>query len=156
MAFHDSLRVAGSALSAQRLRLDVISNNLANAQTTRTESGEAFQRQQVVFRPIFEQSLRNHMSLHRSDDGHLRLGPTANGRGGVQVVQVQSDPRPGKSVYEPNHPDADESGYVMYPNVNVIEEMADMMVAQRAYEANTTAIQTVKAMALKALEIGRA
>lgn len=156
MGFGRSLQLAGSALSAQRLRLDVISNNLANAQTTRTADGKAFQRQQVVFRPMLEEKLRGHLQLMRTDDGHLRLGPSKASAGGVQVSAITADEREGKSVYEPHHPDANEEGYVMYPNVNVVEEMADMMLAQRAYEANSNTIQSVKAMALKALEIGRA
>jgi len=155
MSYEEGLRISGSALSAQRLRMDTISNNLANAQTTRTADGKPFARQQVQFRPQFQRSFLERLRLSQTDKGHLPQEMPVGG-GGVMVETVQNDPRPGREVYEPSHPDANAEGYVIYPNVNVIEEMTDMMSASRSYEANITAFQATKAMALKALEIGRA
>jgi len=155
MSFQQMMKISGSALSAQRLRLDAISNNLANAQTTRTASGEAYQRQQVVFRPVFDQTLLQRVQLSQRHDRHLAFR-VPDAQGGVRVSEIKADARAGKVVYEPSHPDADASGYVTYPNVNVIEEMTDMISASRSYEASVTALQSAKAMALKALEIGRA
>lgn len=129
--------ISASGLTAQRLRMDTISNNLANVNTTRTASGEPFRRQMPVFaaRPAFG----------RSADV-----------GGVRVVGVVRDNDPFRLVYEPGHPDADADGYVRMPNVNVVSEMVDMISASRAYEANIAALNAAKDMALKALEIGRA
>lgn len=155
MSFQQMMKISGSALSAQRLRLDTISNNLANAQTTRTADGTAYQRQQVTFRPLFEHTLLQRVKLSRNHEQHLAIQVPAS-HGGVRVTAVTNDARPGKMVYEPSHPDADEAGYVTYPNVNVIEEMTDMISASRSYEASVTALQSAKTLALKALEIGRA
>ncbi|MGV3522703.1 MAG: flagellar basal body rod protein FlgC [Candidatus Sericytochromatia bacterium] len=155
MSLDDTFQIAGSALSAQRLRMNTISNNLANAQTTRTADGTPYRRQQVVFRPMFEQTLLQRLRLSATSDRHLPFEMPAEG-GGVRVSQVLPDQREGRQVYEPGHPHANAEGYVSYPNVNVIEEMTDMISASRSYEANVTAVQTLKAMALKALEIGRA
>jgi len=148
MSFQHDLRISASALSAQRLRINTISNNLANANTTRTEAGGPYRRQQVVFKPIFEQNLQARIQS-------LATGSAPQQGQGVQAVALTEDRREGKMVYEPEHPDANDQGYVEYPNVNVVAEMTDMISASRAYEANITATQTIKNMAMKALEIGR-
>lgn len=155
MGFAENLRISGSALSAQRLRMNAISNNLANAQTTRTSSGKPYQRQEVVFEPMFRQNLMQRLKLSQSNDRHLAFNMQEH-QGGVKAVQVSENERPGTLVYEPSHPDANDEGYVEYPNINVIEEMTDMISASRSYEANVQAVQSARALALKALEIGRA
>lgn len=154
MSFQETMHISGSALSAQRLRMNAISNNLANAQTTRTSQGGPYRRQQVVFAPMFQQNLLERLRMAQTNDRHLPF-ELPGSEGGVQVTRIQNDVREGKRVYEPGHPDADAEGYVSYPNVNIVEEMSDMINASRSYEANVTALQSVKAMALKALEIGR-
>ena len=142
-----SLGISGSALTAERLRLDVIANNLANANTTRTPGGGPYRRQMTVFAPRGEQV----QWMYPGMDGDGRF------RGqGVRVTGVVGDAAPFKRVYEPGHPDADASGYVSMPNVNTVTEMVDMMAATRAYEANVAAIAAAKSMAERALEIGRA
>lgn len=155
MGFDDIFGISGSALSAQRLRMNTISNNLANAQTTRTDRGTPYRRQQVVFQPMFQQSLLERLRLAQSHDKHLPF-ELPGSEGGVRVAQIQEDRSEGKKVYEPGHPDADAQGYVEYPNVNIITEMSDMINASRSYEASISTLQTAKAMAMKALEIGRA
>jgi flagellar basal-body rod protein FlgC len=154
MSFDESMRISGSAMSAQRLRMNTISNNLANAQTTRTDRGTAYRRQQVVFQPLFQQNLLDRLRMAKTNDRHLPF-EMPNNNGGVRVSSVSESQTEGKKVYEPDHPHADRDGYVEYPNVNVVEEMSDMINASRSYEASVTAVQTAKAMALKALEIGR-
>jgi flagellar basal-body rod protein FlgC len=145
MGFDDAFSVLASGLDAQRARLAVVSSNLANVQTTRTPEGGPYRRRDVVFTaapvaPQFDSELSA-----RLDEANQ----------GVEVTRVIADPRPFKSLYEPGHPDADENGYVQYPNVNPMEEMVNMMSALRSYEANVTAVNATKSMALKALEIGR-
>lgn len=135
MGVFDSFNISTSGLTAQRLRMDVISNNIANANTTRTEDGGPFRRQMVVFAE--------------------RAGKKGAVGQGVKVVAIRKDTSPLRRVYNPQHPDADEDGYVLMPNVDLVKEMVDMIGASRAYEANVTALQTAKDMALKALEIGK-
>lgn len=154
MGYQDVFRISGSALSAQRLRMNTISNNLANAQTTRTDRGTPYRRQQVVFQPMFQQTMLERLRMAQTHDRHLPF-ELPGSEGGVRVGAVTEDPREGNKVYEPGHPDADANGYVEYPNVNIISEMSDMINASRSYEASVTSLQTAKAMALKALEIGR-
>ncbi|MBI5599112.1 MAG: flagellar basal body rod protein FlgC [Deltaproteobacteria bacterium] len=127
--------VSASAMEAQRIRLNTISSNLANANTTRGLQGGPYRRRDVVFES----------ALAVGDGG---LVP-------VRVAGVIEDPRPFKTVYEPGHPDADPNGYVELPNVNAVEEMVNMLSAIRAYEANATAFNSSKEMMMKALEIGR-
>lgn len=150
MSFWTSLRISSSALFAQRLRLDTISNNVANAETTKTETGEAYQRKDVVFtannRVPF---LANLMLTNRS------IGEKALNLQGVKVAEIKTDTTAGETVYEPTHPDADEEGYVTYPNVNLVVEMTNMLSATRSYEANLSMVDAAKAMANKAIEIGR-
>ncbi len=139
------MNITGSALTAERFRTDIILQNLANINTTRTESGEPYRRKQVVFQER-ELSFKDFLSNEES---------ALNANGGVRVSQVVESEREFTPVYDPTHPHADENGYVMYPNVNRTEEQVDLMAASRAYEANLTALNVVKAMAMKALEIGK-
>ncbi|MDD4364860.1 MAG: flagellar basal body rod protein FlgC [Synergistales bacterium] len=128
---------AGSGLTAHRLWMDVIAENLANVNTTRTPEGGPYVRRV----PLFSERL----------DDFMRRGPGD----GVRVVEIAEDDQPPRLAYEPDHPDADASGYVAYPNVNVVREMADMMVASRAYEANLAVVESAKTMFNGALEILR-
>jgi len=145
MTFLNSLNISGSALTAQKLRMDVISGNIANAQTTRTEEGEAYRRKVVVFEPAGEASSFASV-LNKAGQ---------QSAGGVQVAGIFEDQSDLKPVYNPSHPDADANGYVMMPNIDTVDEMVDMMSATRSYEANVTAFNAVKTMAAKALEIGK-
>ncbi|MPM27081.1 Flagellar basal-body rod protein FlgC [bioreactor metagenome] len=143
MGMFGAIDAAASGLTAERLRMDVISNNIANANTTRTAEGGAYRRQIVIFEPRSGQSFAQFLSKEM-DSGS-----------GVQVSGIAKDNSPTRRVYDPNHPDADREGYVEMPNINVVSEMVDMITATRAYEANVTAVNAAKSMALKALEIGR-
>lgn len=145
MDFLRSLNISGSGLTAQKLRMDVIAQNIANAEVTRGQDGIVYRRQTVVLssicdRPNFKNSL---------------LKTLENKTRGVQVDCVIEDTSPLKSLYDPDHPDANSDGYVMLPNVNKAQEMIDMLGTSRAYEANVTAFNATKLMILKALEIGR-
>jgi flagellar basal-body rod protein FlgC len=140
-----TMDIAASGMTAQRTRMNVISTNLANANTTRTATGVPYRRRTVIFQttPVgvdFQQH------LHRA----LSEEPC-----GVKVTDIVSDLRDFKRVFDPSHPDADQDGYVSLPNVTLVQEMVQMLNANRAYEANAAAVQAAKDMALKALEIGR-
>lgn len=150
MSLFSSFDISASALTAERLRMDVISNNLANANTTRTPEGGPFRRQVVVFAPRGE--TRRFVPGARTGSA---AGRTRGVGEGVRVVAIQDDEAAPRMVYDPSHPDADENGMVAMPNVDVVREMVDLISAARAYEANVTTINTLKNMALKALEIGR-
>lgn len=139
MAFLGSLDIVGSALSAERFRMDISLQNLANAHTTRTANGEPYRRQQVVFE---ERELTFDQALEKVS-------------GGVQVAQVVKSDRDFKPVYDPTHPDSDENGYVLYPNVDTTEERLDLMTASTAYEANLTALSVMKAMVNRTLEMNK-
>ena len=149
MGMFIGIDAAASGLTAERLRMDVISNNIANSNTTRTENGGAYHRRYVVFEPrarepkSFEKILMQAVGLSRQTGE------------GVRAVAITEDDTQGPMVYDPGHPDANAEGYVEKPNVNIVAEMVDMITAQRAYEANATAISAAKAMAAKALEIGK-
>jgi flagellar basal-body rod protein FlgC len=143
-----AFRIAASGLTAQRLRMDVISGNVANAETTRTEEGGPYQRRQVVF--TTEQS----MGLTGPDLPELSAtGDRVPGE--VRVEAILVDDSPGHRTYDPTHPDADEEGFVTYPNVDIVTEMTNMLSATRSYEANVTVFNALKSMAMKALDIGR-
>lgn len=145
MSLFDTFKTSASALTAQRLRMDIISNNIANVNTTRTAKGGPYKRQMPVFaerRPKFQLP-------SSSTDVRSQVGA------GVKVVSIKSDAAPPKLVYNPEHPDANADGYVAMPNINLVSEMVDMIEATRAYEANVTALNSAKSMAMKALEIGR-
>jgi flagellar basal-body rod protein FlgC len=130
-----------AALDAERTRLDVISENIANAHTTRGPDGKPYQRQVVVF----ETALRN----------ALGAGDNQSQTPTLQVARIDKDMRPSELVYEPGHPDAGPDGMVEMPNVNVNEEMADMITASRAFEANLAVVKNARAMALQTLSIGK-
>jgi flagellar basal-body rod protein FlgC len=141
MGLFETFAISGSGLTAERMRLDLIASNLANANTTRPPGETPFQRQLALFQ-----------TRYAGGDGSLGSGPLA-GLGGVRVKQISLDTTPGRQVYDPSHPDADPGGYVTYPNVNPINEMVDMMAASRAYEANLTALDSGKELFLRALSI---
>ena len=153
MGFMDTLAISASGMTAERLRMDVVANNLANVNTTRTPGGGPFRRQQVAMAPATA-SFGETLAGLSGEDGGDGIGEGV--RGGVQVSGIVPDMRPFKRVYQPGHPDADRQGYVNLPNVDTVTEMVDMMGATRAYEANVAAVGAVKGMAMKALEIGRA
>jgi len=149
MSFWNSIRIGLSGLTAQRLRLDLISNNIANAQTTRTEAGTPYQRQDVIFTPQEQTDfLPQLVAARRRQDG-------SSVQGGVRVAEIVTDTAEGPRVYDPTNPDADAQGYVTYPNVDITVEMTNMLSATRSYEANLASVEAAKRMALKALEIGR-
>jgi flagellar basal-body rod protein FlgC len=145
MDFFDALNVSASGLSAQRLRMNLISANLANINTTRTRDGGPYRRQDPVFAAQAPGASFREV-LHSQQKEFLKE---------VSVVGIVEDTRAPIKKYDPTHPDADESGYLAMPNVNVMEEMVNMISATRSYEAGVTAIQSAKDMALKALEIGQ-
>lgn len=140
-----SLKISSSGLSANRKRMAAISSNIANAQTTRTAEGGPYRRKEVAFG---SEPARD--SFATILEGELDEQAQA-----VHATEVISTDRPPILKYEPNHPDANEQGYVAYPNINVMEEMANMIATSRSYEANISAMNTAKGMAMKALEIGR-
>lgn len=133
MSLLDTMEISASGLTAQRLRLDIIANNLANVETTRTNKGEPYRRKVPVFREILDQF-----------SGKSK---------GVEVIGIVEDNSPFRMVYDPNHPDANREGYVLYPNVNPVIEMADMISATRSYEANLALVNASKSMFIKSLEI---
>ena len=150
MGYLTSFRIGSSGLSAQRLRLDVISNNIANAETTRTADGGPYKRQDVVFTTSQKQMpFANMLLVNR------KLGEKALQLNGVAVSQIVTDETPGTTVYSPNHPDANAEGYVNYPNVDLVVEMTNMLSATRSYEANLNVIDAARTMAQRALEIGK-
>lgn len=140
-----AMNISGSALKAERARLNIASMNLANANTTRTMEGGPYKAKSVVFeaKPL--------EGVHFKD----ALNATTERLRKVEVVEIVEDKAPFKEVYDPSHPDADERGMVKFPNVNVAEQMVDVMSARRAYEANVTALDAVKKMALTALDISK-
>ena len=145
MDFMTAFDISASGLAADRTRINTISMNLANAKTTRTPLGGPYRRRTVVQQTAdVDDTFSVHMqsALDRSVKG-------------VRVMAVTMDNRPFKRVYEPGNPDANAEGYVMYPDINVVEEMANLMTAQRNYEANVTTVDAVKGMYVKALEIGK-
>lgn len=145
MAFLNSLNISGSGLTAQKYRMEIVAQNLANADTTRTEAGGPYRRKLVTFSEIGNTG--NFASVLRASAG--------DAVGGVRVEEVLDDTDDFKVEYDPTHPDANEDGYVQLPNVDTTEEMVDMMSASRLYEANITAFNAMKDMASKALEIGK-
>jgi flagellar basal-body rod protein FlgC len=144
MSFLSSMDIAASGLSAQRARMDVISENIANIDTTRTEDGTPYTRKYVV---LEERNADFASVLQRTQNADSAVG-------GVRVAEIGKDPSDYKLEYDPTNPDADENGYVQKPNVDLNQEMVDMMEAYRAYEANVTAFGAYKDMAIKTLEIG--
>lgn len=149
MAFLSSFDISASGMSAQRIRMDVAAENIANMDTTRTASGGAYRRKDVVLESYsdisFAQAMRNAAKGQGFQSRHA----------GVRVSNIVEDDRQGKVVYNPEHPDADEDGYVTMPNVDLLKETVDSMSATRSYEANVTALNAIKLMAQKALDIGK-
>lgn len=151
MSFLDSFDISASGLSAQRVRMDVAAENIANANTTRTESGGAYRRKDVVlesfgtsqtFQSILNEKAKNGSNIRRTSV-----------KSGVRVSEIVDDPTEQKKVYNPSHPDADENGYVEMPNVDILKETVDTMDATRSYEANVTVLNALKQMTQKAMEI---
>ena len=147
MGMFTAINSAASGLTAERFRMDVISHNIANVNATRTAEGGPYRRQMVVFAP------------REGDGGSFdSLLSKAQGTGvdnGVRVIGIAKSQEPFKTVYDPGHPDANREGYVLLPNVEIVNEMVDLITASRAYEANVTTINTAKSMAMKALDIGK-
>ncbi|WP_286908010.1 flagellar basal body rod protein FlgC [Clostridium sp. UBA1652] len=134
MSMFNALKISSSGLTAERLRMDTISSNIANVNTTRGEDGKPYVRKIAVFKEILDNK---------------------TGGAGVKADKIVDDPSPLRKEYDPSHPDADEEGYVTLPNVNILNEMADMISASRSYEANIDTLNANKSMFMKALEIGR-
>lgn len=151
MGMYTSINTAASGLTAQKMRLDVIADNIANAETTRTPEGGVFRRSRVIMRPRVDQPYWRSPFLPSALKDQVGQGVK------VKTVEKDMDAQP-RLVYDPTHPDAiktgPQTGYVEYPNVNIVSEMVDMIAASRSYEANSAVINGTKAMFLKALEIG--
>lgn len=152
MRFLDTIDISASGLTAQRLRMDTIANNMANVETTRVQNGAGPYRRQVV---VFE--ARTPRTGGKSFGNLLEEQIESMGSGVrvKEIRQISENEAPLRRVYDPSHPDADEQGYVNYPNVNIVEEMINMISATRAYEANAKVIEASKSMAMRALDIGR-
>lgn len=149
MAIFNALNISASGMSAQRIRMDILAENAANVKTTRTDDGTPYRRKNVVF---MEKPANSFSTILNSATGNRN----AYIGSGVKVTKIVEDTKtPMSMVYDPAHPDADENGYVTFPNVNVVTEMTDLIDATRAYEANVTAFNATKSMAMQALEIGR-
>ncbi len=146
MSFLSSFDISASGMTAERQRLDIASENIANSETTRTASGGTYRRKMVVLEEVPSTSFRTRFNS--------LLNRTAT-KGGVKVTQIIEDQRDLNPVYNPDHPDANEEGYVMMPNVDLVKETVDGMAATRAYEANITAFNAMKLMAQRALDIGK-
>lgn len=142
MDFLTALHVSGSALSAERVRVNLASSNLANAETTRDASGNMYRRLDPVFQ-----------SMPIGDANEI--APNASGPMGVRVSNIVADSGPGRKVYSPGHPDADVDGFVTFPDVNPVHEVVNLLSASRAYDANATALETLKQMAARGLDITR-
>jgi len=138
-----TLRISASGLAAERLRMDTIASNIANVNTTRGENGQPYRRKVAVFQENLNKEYNKLTGKYNNDFK------------GVKAVGIEEDNSPLRRVYDPSNPDADKEGYVNMPNVNILNEMADMIAATRSYEANVNAVNSEKSMFLKALEIGR-
>ena len=145
MSTMNGMNVSASGMTAQRLRMDIISQNIANVNTTRDENGNPYKRKAVVF-----------AEKNVTPFGEVLMKTAGNSGNGVKVTKIIEDNEADmRKVYDPSHPDADEEGYVTYPNVNIVQEMTDLIDATRSYEANVTAFNASKSMALKGLEVGK-
>lgn len=160
--FH-SLRLPASGMSAQRARMDVISQNIANVETTRTADGTPYRRQVTTFQEVVQpdeisigprvDQVEYGIDFEMLGQDPVDLEDPTKGLGGVEVAGVVEDPSEFVPVYDPGHPDADEDGYVLYPNVNMTQEVVDLMQTRRVYEANLSVFQTVKAMLRESAQI---
>jgi len=146
MSIFNSINISTTGLTAERTRMDIISKNIANANTTRTGNGTPYRRQIAIFKENSKVNFHEYLT---------KFSQKSIDKQGVKISRIAEDQAPFKKIYDPGHPDADESGYVQMPNVEIVNEMVDMISATRAYEANVTAINSAKAMAMKALDIGR-
>lgn len=146
MGFFSSLDIGASGLTAQRLRMDTISQNIANVNTTRTENGTPYRRRTVILEEKDNTTFSDYLTQSSKEK---LIG------GGVRVSSIVEDASPFKRNYDPGHPDADEEGYVLLPNIDIVTEMVNMISATRTYEANVTSMNATKSMAMKALEIGK-
>lgn len=146
MSIFKSMNISATGLTAERLRMDVISENISSASITRTLAGTPYRRKMVVFQAQETNSFQNMLDQAR--------GTSSTGNG-VEVAGIVEDGSDFKRIYNPDHPDSDDDGYVLMPNVDIVTEMINLMTASRAYEANVTALNSAKSMAMKALEIGR-
>lgn len=151
MNYLNALNISGSGMTTQKTRMDVISQNITNSNTTRTQTGGPYRRKMTVLSSIDEAGFRQTLMQQAK---FRTAGQTVNS-GGVKVAQIVEDQSDFIPTYDPTHPDANEEGYVMMPNVNRTQEMVDLMAASRAYEANVTVFNATKAIIQKALEIGR-
>jgi flagellar basal-body rod protein FlgC len=154
MALSEVYGIASSAMQANRLWIDVIANNVANANTTRTANGEPFRRQMPIFAQMVDQELAMENAGFPGDEGEAGTVPLAFGKG-VQATAIVGDQAPYKIVYNPGHPDADARGFLRMPNISIVTEMVDMLAAQRNYDASVQLTNAAKTMGQKALEIGR-
>lgn len=145
MDFFSSMRISATGMNAQQTRMNTISSNIANAETTESEEGGPYKRRDPVFTAIPD----------RENFGEVLQGTLDEHAEGVQVTEIQEDTKAPRMVYNPKHPDANAQGYVAMPNVNPVEEMANMISASRSYEANVTALNAAKSMAMRALDIGK-
>lgn len=145
MDFFSSMRISATGMNAQQARMNTISSNLANAETTESEEGGPYKRRDPIFTAVAD----------RENFGEVLQGTLDQHAEGVQVTDIQEDTKAPRMVYNPKHPHANAQGYVAMPNVNPVEEMANMISASRSYEANVTALNAAKSMALKALDIGK-
>jgi flagellar basal-body rod protein FlgC len=145
MSIFNQINVSASALTAEKTRIDIITKNMANANTTRSTGGMPYRRQMAVFEENKSTSFSEQLSKYTNKIGGK----------GVKISKIVEDESPFKLVYEPGHPDADENGYVQKPNVDTVKEMVDLISAQRSYDANITAMNASKSMLMKALDIGR-
>lgn len=150
MGSFDALNISASGLTAQRVRMDTIAQNLANVNTTRDENGNVFRRKTVLFQTKGYDTFSSMLMMSQQDNATNIIG------NGVKVTAIVEDhATPLRKVYEPGNPDANEDGYVTYPNVNTVTEMTNMIDATRAYEANVTVLNSTKGMAMRALNIGQ-
>ncbi len=155
MAFLSSMNITASGLTAQQLRLDVISENISNINTTRTENGdEAYRRKMIVLEAEDGRDTFRNVLARTAGNMQLPTGAISN-NGGVRVSAIVEDESEFKLQYDPTHPDANEEGYVEMPNIDLVKEITDAMAATQAYSANVTAFNTLKTVATRALEIGK-
>lgn len=141
MSVFNSMKISASGLTLERLKMDTISTNIANINTTRTEDGGPYLKKEVVFQESLRRARQDNFLVRRSS--------------GVRVTGIVQDEENLKVIYDPDHPDADENGYVTMPNVNMVDEMIALLNTQRTYEANVTALNASKSMLKKALEISK-
>jgi flagellar basal-body rod protein FlgC len=153
MGLFDAMDVSASGLTAERLRMDTIAANLANANTTRGADGVAYRRREVVTSEVAGGGAAT--GAGRSFASFGAAAGALGAPGGVEVVEISEDPTPGRTVYDPGHPDADGRGYVQMPNVNPVTEMVDLITATRSYEASTTALNAIKQEFTRALDVLR-